>query len=579
MMRLDLAIRGGTVIDGSGMPRYRADIGIANGRIVAVGRVPDSAAQEIDATGTFVTPGFIDGHTHFDAQILWDPSGSSSCWHGVTTAVMGNCGFTLAPGSAENRESVLRNLEYAEDIPREALEAGITDWRWDTFRSWLDVVDGLPKSINYASQIGHSALRSWAMGERALEEHATDDDMKEMKRELADAIEAGAYGFTTSRSHLHRTNDGLPVASHVAPWSEVRELVGVLGDLGAGVFEIAQDIRGLAKTNPDRQEAFSRLQALAVETGVPTSFGLVSRGDGTHQDLLDLLDSTAAAGGRMFGQSHCRTAFTLLSFKTRLPYDDLPRWKPIRSLPFDQQIAALRDEGVRAALVDEARGVLTNSKQVLADLPPNTDPAVFFDIANFGVMAPGIPSAATLRSIADERGVEPVEALIDLALETDLNMFLVRQAVNFDEKDILTILKHPRTIMTFTDSGAHVGMLVDASLHTHLLAYWVRERQVFTLEEAVRMITLAPAMAWGVVDRGLIRPGMAADLNVLDLDRLQPGMPEVVHDLPAGGRRLIQKTEGIHATIVGGQVTVRDGQLTGALSGTLLRGPLALNGR
>src|SRR5215813_10366210 len=297
-MTYDLVIRGGTVVDGSGLPGYRADVGVTSGRIARIGRtLRDRGRDEIDARGAVVAPGFIDGHTHMDAQVAWDPLGTCSCWHGVTTVVMGNCGFTLAPCRPDERHLVVRNLERAEDIPAEAMKAGI-DWSWETYAQYLEALERWPKGINYAGYIGHSALRTYAMGERAFSEPATAADLAAMKRELADALAAGAIGFTTSRTRNHETSDRQPVASRVATWDEVRELVGVLGDLGAGIFEIAGEDTG---RDPDRaRDYLGRLRDLAVETGVPVTWGMFSSRSAPDfwRPYFDLLDETARAAPR-----------------------------------------------------------------------------------------------------------------------------------------------------------------------------------------------------------------------------------------------------------------------------------------
>src|SRR5207249_4940808 len=275
-MPYDLVVKNGVVIDGSGMPRYRADVGVRHGRIVTIGRIRERAREVIDADGQVVAPGFVDGHTHMAAQIFWDPLGTCSCWHGVTTVVMGNCGFTLAPCAASDKHLVVRNLQRAEDISLEAMEAGI-EWRWTTFPEWLDCLDALPKGINYASYLGHCALRTHVMGERAFEQAATEDDLQAMERELRDAIRAGAMGFTTSRSPAHETLDGRPVASRAASWDEVRRLVSVMGDLNAGLFELAGEGVDRAPGDPSLREYHVRLRDLAVETGRPVTFGVFSR--------------------------------------------------------------------------------------------------------------------------------------------------------------------------------------------------------------------------------------------------------------------------------------------------------------
>jgi N-acyl-D-aspartate/D-glutamate deacylase len=571
-MPYDLVIKNGMVIDGTGGPRYRADVGVRHGRIVTIGRIRGERARDVvDAEGHVVAPGFVDGHTHMDAQVFWDPLGTSSCWHGITSVVMGNCGFTLAPCAAKDKHLVVRNLQRAEDIPPEAMEAGI-DWQWTTFPEFLDCLEALPKGINYSGYIGHSALRTYVMGERAFGEPATADDMRAMERELRDALRAGAIGFTTSRSPAHETPDARPVASRAASWDEVRRLVGVMGDVGAGIFELAGEGVDRASGDPGLREYHVRLRDLAVETGRPITFGVFSRRGvpGIWRAYLDLLDETAAAGGRMFAQVHSRSLSALLSFKTQLPFDRLSVWKELRALPLDEQRQRLRDPEVRRRLVaasgerDDRRPVGTEAR------PADYDWLFVFDT----VEGPH----RSVAEVARERGQHPAETMVDLALDKDLDLFFLQPVANEDQDIALELMRHPRTVTTFSDSGAHVSQLMDSSLQTHVLSHWVRDRHAFTLEQAVRMLTLVPATLWGFADRGLLREGMAADLVVFDPDTIAAEMPEVVDDLPAGARRLVQKTRGVAATVVNGEVLLRDGRHTGALPGRLLRGPLARRG-
>ncbi len=559
----DLVIRNGTVVDGSGMPRYRADVAVSGDRIAAIGRVRERGREEIDAAGHVVSPGFIDGHTHMDAQIFWDPLGSCSCWHGITSVVMGNCGFTLAPGSAAQRALILKNIEDAEDIPAACMEAAIK-WNWTSFREYLGVLDGLPKAINYAANIGHSSLRTHIMGERAFSEKSRTDDMQGMERELLDALDAGAMGFTTSLNEGHLTPDGGHVASHYASWDEIRHLVNVVGRHGRGYFELARE-KGARSADPaERARADDRLRELAVESGVPTTFGVPPGGHGA-QPHLDLLDSTAAAGGRMFGQTHPRGVSHILSFRSRTQFDNLPHWKTFRALPLEAQRRALGDPAMRQRLVDDVR----NGQYGDAAGQPRKP-----DFDNMFVVKSTVLPNSTVAELARQRKQDPIDTMLDLALETDFHQLFMQ----FDartrpqtEAQALASLCHPRTVMTFSDAGAHVNLIMDTSIQTYLLAWWVRERQAITLEQAVRMITLTPALTWGFANRGLVREGYYADLNVFNPDTIAPDMPIVTTDLPAGAQRLKQKSNGILATIIGGRKTFANGEHTGALGGRLLR--------
>jgi N-acyl-D-aspartate/D-glutamate deacylase len=565
-MTYDLVIRGGTVIDGSGLARYRADVGVAAGRIARVGAIRERGREEIDARHQVVAPGFIDGHTHMDAQVAWDPLGTCSCWHGVTSVVMGNCGFTLAPCRPDERHLVLRNLERAEDIPAEAMQAGI-EWSWESYRQYLEAVARWPKGINYAGYVGHSALRTYAMGERAFSEPATAQDLAVMKGELADALAAGAMGFTTSRTRNHETADRRPVASRVAPWDEVQALVGVMGDLGGGIFEIAGEDTG---RDPDhRGDYLGRLRDLALETGVPITWGMFSSrlAPDSWRPYFELLEETARAGGRMFAQVHSRALSVLFSFETRLPFDRLPEWRELRRRPLDEQRAALRDPDLRRRLVAAAQAAEYGRAVGAEGRRPDYD-WIF-------LMEDPTGPHRSVAELARARGLDPVEAMIDHAAARDLRCFFIQPLFNENLDDVLEMMRHPRSVVTFSDSGAHVSQIMDSSLQTHVLAYWVRQRGALSLEEGVRMLTLEPAAAWGLHDRGLLREGLAADIIVFDPDRVAPLMPEVVNDLPAGARRLRQKAAGFAASIVNGQVVLRDGEPTGAFPGLVLRGPLA----
>jgi N-acyl-D-aspartate/D-glutamate deacylase len=568
-MGLDLLIRNGTIVDGSGAARYRGDVGVRDGRIVEIGHVGSVAGRTIDADGLIVAPGFVDGHTHMDAQVAWDPIGSCSCWHGVTTVIMGNCGFALAPCRPEEREWFARCLTAVEDIPTEAMLRGI-DWTWETFPEYLANVDRLPKAINYGAYIGHSALRMYVMGKRALSETATEDDLARMAAAVREAMRAGAMGFSSSRSTTHVTPDDTPVASRIAEWSEVDRLVGAMAEVGAGIFQIGPDISGGAA-----QRAFlARLKRVALESGRPVMFGTIASRQGddpnpwTYQ--LEYLDECAAAGARVWGQTTTRSINAIFSLKSYLPFDVLPAWRELRRLPLAEQKARLADPATRRALVAEEARMKPRDNVFQGGGAATTDPRRP-DYGNLYAMKDVEWNDPTVAELATARGQHPVEVMIDLALAND-NQVFVQPLVNERPDHVLGMLRHPRTLATFSDSGAHVCQEMGSSLQTHMLSYWVRAKQAFTLEQAVRKLSHDNAAAWGLADRGLLEAGYRADLVLFDAERVRPAMPTVEADLPGGARRLVQKAEGIAATIVNGVVTLENGRSTGRLPGVLLRG-------
>ena len=459
---------------------------------------------------------------------------------------------------------MFRNLERAEDISREAMLAGI-DWRWESFPEFLDAVEALPKGINYAGYIGHSALRTYVMGERAFSEAATEDDQKAMEG-------AGSGGrpepvpsaFPPPEPSTTPPADDRPVASRLAQWDEVRGIVNAMGAVGKGLFEIAGEAPG---RDPERnREYHERLRDLAVESGVTQTWGMFSVrvAPDLWRPYFDLLNETAAAGGRMFAQVHSRALNVLLSFKTYTPFDKWDVWKDLRSLPLDEQKARLKDPALKAQLIASASAEYKGPRVVGAEArPPKWD--WVYPMAD---MAQDHPSMAEL---AARKGMHPVELMIDLSLEHDFDIYFRQPIANEDQEHVLEMMKHPRSAITFSDSGAHVAQIMDSSLQTHLLSHWVRDREAFTLEEAVRQITYNTATLWGLHDRGLIRTGMAADLVVFDPDTIGPRLPEVTHDLPAGAKRLKQTADGIKHTVVNGEVLLTDNEYTGATPGRLLR--------
>ena len=569
-MSLDLLIRNGTIVDGSGAARYEGDVAVLDGRVVEIGRIRSGAERVIDADGLIVAPGFVDGHTHMDAQVAWDPIGSCSCWHGVTTVIMGNCGFALAPCRPEEREWFARCLTAVEDIPTEAMLSGI-DWTWETFPEYLATVDRLPKAINYGAYIGHSALRMYVMGKRALSEPATEEDLARMTAAVKEAIRAGAMGFSSSRATTHVTPDNTPVASRIAEWSEVDRLVGAMGELGAGIFQVGPDI----SSGPAQRAFLARLKRVALESGRPVMFGTISSRQGVDPNpwiyQLEYLDECTAAGAHVWGQTTTRSINAIFSLKSYLPFDVLPAWRELRRLPLAEQKARLADPATRRALVAEEARMKPRDKVLQGGGAATTDPRKP-DYDNLYAMKDVEWNDPTVAELAAARGQHPVEVMIDLALAND-NQVFVQPLVNEHPDHVLGMLRHPRTLATFSDSGAHVCQEMGSSLQTHMLSYWVRAKQAFTLEQAVRKLAFDNAAAWGLADRGLLKAGYRADLVLFDAARVKPAMPTVEADLPGGARRLVQKAEGISATIVNGEVTLENGKPTGRLPGALLRGP------
>ena len=569
---LDLVIRGGTVVDGSGAKRYRADVGVSGRRIATLGRVSEPARRIIEADGLIVAPGFIDGHTHLDAQVMWDPLGTCSCYHGVTSVVMSNCGFTLAPCKPQDREWYASCLSYVEDIPGAAMAAGI-DWTWETFPQYLAAVERRPKALNYAMYVGHSALRMYVMGRRALTDQASADDIRAMTRLIDEALRAGALGVSTSRTHTHLTPEGTPVASRLAGWDEIDAIFAAMAEAGTGIFQVGQELL----THKANIAFLQHMRDLALRYKRTVMFGLVGTRQGddpvSWQTQAKVIKDVNDAGGRMFGQGTTRSINAIFSLKSYLPFDVLPEWKDVRARPLEEQARLLRDPARRRQLVAAESRMKPKDNKLQGGGAATTDPRKP-DYGNLFVLKGVDWDDPTVEEIARARGTHPVETIIDLSLE-NLDQVYVQPVVNERPEDVLGMLTHDFTLATFSDSGAHQAQEMGSSLQTHFLHYWVNRRGAFTLEQAVRKMTHDNAEAFELKDRGLVREGYYADLVLFEADRVRPQLPRIENDLPGGARRRVPKADGIPPPHDKGAGPLENGESTGEFTGQVLKGRLA----
>lgn len=568
----ELVIRGGTVVDGTGVPARTADIAIDGGIVTEVGDLTGAAAaQEVDADGLLVTPGVVDVHTHYDGQVTWDPLLTPSSWHGVTTLVMGNCGVGFAPVRPGSEDWLIQLMEGVEDIPGTALAEGIT-WGWESFPEYLDVLDGLERVLDVGTQVPHGAVRAYVMGERgARNEPATPGDIAEMARLVKEGIAAGALGFSTSRTIMHRAVDGEPVPGTFAAEDELFGIGAALGELGAGVFELAPaGIMGEDMAAPEREVAWMRRLSAAIRR--PVSFALLQHNQAPEQwrDLLKLAEEANAEGADLRPQVAGRPLNLLVGFQTFHPFKDRPTYVRLADLPLDQRIVELRKPEVKAAILAEKPAQLEDILQfVLTSLDriyPMGEPPLY---------EPG--PDASVAAVAAREGRDEEDVLYDVMLRHDGRELLMMALLGYSHGNLEAIkemLLHPQTALGLSDGGAHCGVICDASMPTTMLAHFVRDREGerIPLETAVKKMTSDTARLYGLGDRGVLAPGYKADVNVVDFARVNLRLPELVFDLPGGARRLVQRADGWVATIVSGQVTFRDGEETGARPGRLVRG-------
>ncbi len=567
----DLVIRGGTVVDGTGGPSRTADVAVDDGIITAVGDLESAAAQRtIDADGLLVTPGVVDVHTHYDGQVTWDPLVTPSSWHGVTTIVMGNCGVGFAPVRPGSQEWLVQLMEGVEDIPGTALTEGIT-WGWESFPEYLTALEGMGRVVDVGTQVPHGAVRAYVMGERgSRNEPATPEDIAAMAALVKEGIAAGALGFSTSRTIVHRAVDGEPVPGTFAAEDEIFGIGQALKSLGAGVFELAPaGAMGEDLAAPEREVALMRRLSAAI--GRPISFALlqVDAAPDQWREILRLAAEANAEGADLRPQVAGRALNVLLGFQTFHPFSKRPTYMAIADLPLAERVQHLRKDEVRRAILSESIpddplmamiGGQSTSHMFPLGEPPDYEPTPDMSVA----------------AIARREGRPEEEVLYDLLLRHDGRELVLVTLGGYSHgslDDMKEMLLHPNSALGLSDGGAHCGVICDASAPTYMLTHWARDRaDGLPLEFVVKKMTRDTAHLYGLEDRGVLAPGFKADLNLVDLEHLNLRLPEMVHDLPAGARRLIQRADGWKATICSGEVTFEDGEHTDARPGRLIRG-------
>jgi N-acyl-D-aspartate/D-glutamate deacylase len=566
----DLVVRGGHIADGNGGPLVEGDVGIRDGKVAAIGPNLGKGAQEIDAKGKLVTPGFVDIHTHYDGQATWDTRLNPSSWHGVTTVVMGNCGVGFAPVRKADHTRLIELMEGVEDIPGAALHEGLK-WNWESFGEYLDAVEAQPHDIDIAAQLPHGALRVYVMGERGANlEAATPDDIAEMRRITADAMRAGAIGFSTSRTLNHKTVKGDPTPSLRATEDELTGIAMGMKDAGTGVFEMISDFN-----QPDLDTEFGLIRRLVEASGRPLTLSLAQGLTSSNgwKRILGHIENASDSGLPIKAQIAPRPIGVLLGLQGTInPFIGHAHFQAIKDKPLAEKVKTMRDPAFRDAILHEsaerekahplARGIMNFERMFPLGNPPNYEP----------------PKEASIAAMAARSNRTAADIAYDLLLEDEGRAFLFSPFANYADYNLDPcgeMIAHKDCVMGLGDGGAHVGIISDASFATYLLQHWGRDRAYgkFDLGFLVRRQTRDTARAVGLYDRGVLAPGMKGDLNVIDMDTLEVKAPDMAYDLPAGGKRLLQGAKGYDATIVSGQVIYRNGQPTNALPGKLIRGP------
>jgi N-acyl-D-amino-acid deacylase len=566
-MAHELVIRGGSVVDGTGAPRRIADVAVDDGRITAMGRV-GAGREEIDADGLLVTPGFVDPHTHFDGQVSWDPILAPSSWHGVTTAVLGNCGVGFAPVRRDRHDFLVQLMEGVEDIPGTALHEGIT-WEWETFPEYLDAIGRTRRTVDIAAQVPHGALRAYVMDERgANQEPATADDLTRMAELVAAAIHAGAVGFSTNRLEGHQAKDGRPVPGTYAPEAELAAIGRAMADAGGGVVElVSSEGMGQVPGGYEADVAWSARFSKAFGLPVTLCLSQLDNRPELWRDVLEWIADERAGGADVTAQVAGRPLGILLGLATKHLFEDQPAYQEVAGLPVRERAHALSDPERRRRTLDDfspRHGLAKLATRMPGKAFPLGDPPNYEPHPDDSVAA-----------IAARTGSTPVDVYYDLLRADDgraLILFALGGYAHHNLDHIREMLSHPATVLGLADGGAHCGLICDASVYTSVLSDLARDRpDPLPLELAVAKMTSGPAALYGFQDRGVLAPGKKADVNVIDHTRLGLRLPEVVHDLPAGAARVVQHADGYVATIVGGEVTFRDGEETGARPGRLVR--------